>query len=102
MNVGNSATQQEITTFSDEKSTWDYSVMSQPDATFSTAETGQDGLENFFSRPLKIREYEWGTGTLLYQNFNPWSLYFQNPRVMNRIVNYNNLRCKLCVKVIKW
>jgi hypothetical protein len=55
-------------------------------------------LENFFSRPIKVQSYSWGTGTNLFEKFNPWQDYFENPRVINRIVNYNLLRCKLHVK----
>ena len=100
MNVGDSTTKSEITTFSDQNPSWDYSVISQPDPTFSTTETGEDILQNFFSRPLKIREFEWGTGTTLFEKFNPWDLYFSNARVANRISNFTNLRCKLCMKII--
>lgn len=91
MNVGDSTTKSEITTFSDQNPSWDYSVISQPDPTFSTTETGEDILQNFFSRPLKIREFEWGTGTTLFEKFNPWDLYFSNARVANRISNFTNL-----------
>lgn len=99
MNVGGSD-QSQITNFRDEMPAWKYAVPSEPDPTFSTTETGDDLLGNFFSRPLKIEEFEWGTGTTLFEKFNPWSLYFDNPRVANRIANFNNLRCKLCVKIV--
>jgi hypothetical protein len=57
-------------------------------------------LDNFFSRPIKIHEVEWGTGTSLYSVINPWSLYFENPRVSNRIANFNLMRAKLHVKIV--
>lgn len=63
-----------------------------------TADTTDDHLENFFSRPIKTQSYSWGTGTNLFETFNPWQDYFENPRVINRITNYNLLRCKLHVK----
>jgi hypothetical protein len=66
--------------------------------------TGQDSsdadLGNFFSRPIKIEEIEWGTGTTLFQSIDPWAEYFNNPRVANRIANYNLLRCDLKIKVV--
>lgn len=71
-----------------------------PDPTYEITDRDDSGLENFFSRPIKINEFEWGVGTTLYEKFNPWSLYFNNSRVVNRISNYNNLRAKLCVKVL--
>jgi hypothetical protein len=57
-------------------------------------------LGDFFSRPQKILELEWGTGTTLTDQFNPWQLYFNNPRVRNRIANYKLMRCNLRLKVI--
>lgn len=57
-------------------------------------------LDNFFSRPIKIHEEEWGTGTTLGFDIDPWALYFNNPRVINRIANYNLLRAKLNIKVV--
>lgn len=57
-------------------------------------------LDEFFSRPLRIASYDWGSGTTLSQRLNPWNLYFSNPRVINRIANYKLLQAKLHVKVL--
>ncbi|QIN96626.1 MAG: hypothetical protein 2 [Marnaviridae sp.] len=72
------------------------------DETYSQADGGDDSLQNFFSRPIKTQSYSWGTGdaTPLFETFNPWTDFFENPRVINRITNFNLLRCKLCVKFI--
>lgn len=56
-------------------------------------------LEEFFSRPLRIQSYDWPVGGLLFEKFNPWRDYFENPRVINRIANYKLMRAKLHVKV---
>jgi hypothetical protein len=56
-------------------------------------------LDEFFSRPIKIASYDWAVGSSIHQRFNPWSLYFENPRVINRISNYKLMRSKLHVKV---
>lgn len=71
-----------------------------PDPTFNTADTNDSSLENFFSRPVKIRSYDWGTGTNLFETFNPWQDFWENPRVINRITNYNLLRCKMKVRFV--
>jgi hypothetical protein len=56
-------------------------------------------LDEFFKRPIKIASYDWAVGGAgLNQSFNPWSLYFENPRVINRISNYKLMRSKLHVK----
>lgn len=56
-------------------------------------------LDEFFKRPIKIASYDWAVGGGgLHQQFNPWSLYFENPRVINRISNYKLMRSKLHIK----
>jgi hypothetical protein len=57
-------------------------------------------LEDFFSRPIRIKTYDWGVGTNLFDRFDPWSLFFNDQRVVNRIANYKLMRAKLCVKFV--
>lgn len=86
--------------FNDQTPQWDYVVDSMPDSTFSVADTDDATLSNFFSRPIKIQSFSWGTGTNLYEAFNPWQDFFENERVINRITNFNLLRCKLKVRIM--
>jgi hypothetical protein len=78
--------------FSDKTQQWDYIVNSNPDSTFATADASDATLENFFKRPIKTRSYTWNQGDILFENFNPWTDFFENPRVINRITNFNILR----------
>lgn len=57
-------------------------------------------LDAFFSRPIRIDTFLWTVNDSIFRNINPWMLFFQNPRVINRITNYRLLRCKLHVKFI--
>lgn len=100
INEANSVTKTQILSFSDQNPGWDYHVPASPDATFGQADTNDDSLQNFFSRPIKVASYDWGTGVNLFQTFNPWKAFWENPRIINRITNYNLLRCKLCVKFV--
>jgi hypothetical protein len=93
-------TKSEMVTFKDQSPAYSYTVPSNPDATFDVAHNDDADLQNFFSRPVRIWKGEWGTGTTLDETIDPWSLFFDNKRVENRIANYNLLRCKLHVKVI--
>lgn len=86
--------------FSDQTPQWDYTVDSMPDPTFNIADTDDASLGNFFSRPVKIQSYTWATGMNLSEMFNPWQDFFENPRVLNRITNFNLLRCKLKVRIV--
>jgi len=57
-------------------------------------------LDEFFSRPVKIAEYSWSPSIQLNDELDPWSLFFDNPRVANRIANYKLLRANLKVKAV--
>lgn len=86
--------------FNDQHEPYLYDVDGTSDPTRSVTDMNDASLENFFSRPLKIGSFNWATSTSFYQAFDPWSLYFNNPRVINRISNYNLMRCKLHVKFV--
>jgi hypothetical protein len=92
--------QHENVHFSDQTPQWDYTVDSMPDPTFYIADTNDASLENFFSRPVKTRSYSWAIGSDLSESFSPWKDFFENPRVLNRITNFNLLRCKLKVRIV--
>lgn len=78
-----------------------YTVGSEYDPVRDHALADDATLDNFFSRPLKLKELQWNVGSpLLEPEFNPWSLYFENKRVINRINNYKLLRCKLHLKFV--
>lgn len=56
-------------------------------------------LSSFFERPIKLISYEWvPMGPALHQALNPWTRFFENPRIINRLANYKNLQAKLHVK----
>jgi hypothetical protein len=70
------------------------------DATANVCDNSDSDLSNFFSRPIKVKTYDWAVGGSVFQKFNPWKEFFENPRVINRIANYNLLRAKLKVKIL--
>ena len=87
--------------FKDQNTAYTYEVGSSPDATYKTAENDDADLGNFFGRPVKIADFAWSTSIPdFYENFDPWDRFFRNPRVVNRISNFNNLRCKLHVRFL--
>lgn len=56
-------------------------------------------LNDFFKRPIKIASYTWAVNTNIFETLNPWQLFFENKRVINRLTNYKNLRADLHVKI---
>lgn len=70
------------------------------DQTRRIADGDDTDLQNFFERPIKIAEYEWSTSVKFFQDLDPWSLYCEDTRVINRLANYNLLKANLCVKIL--
>lgn len=91
---------QENLAFTSATPTYMRDVTTSYDKTRTEQDTYDVSLQNFFSRPIKIFETGWGVGTSLYSAIDPWSLYFNNTRVVNRISNYKLLRCKLHIKIV--
>lgn len=91
---------QENVKFSDQIDPYLYSIESVIDPTRKLQDSSDATLQNFFSRPIKIATQEWGVNSNLSFDINPWSLYFGNPRVTNRLSNYNIMRAKLHVKIV--
>lgn len=65
----------------------------------TSMEDSSVSLNDFFARPIKIATYTWDINNSIFQAFNPWQLFFENPRVINRITNYKNLKAELHVKI---
>jgi hypothetical protein len=94
--VSHEATEQ-VTTFMDGNPSWKYEVPTSLDATMSTVDETNESLEQFFSRPIRIFTFNWAVGTSIFDSFDPWTLFWENKRNINRINNYNLLRCRMHV-----
>jgi hypothetical protein len=70
------------------------------DITRKTQDDDTAPLGDFLSRPVRIAQFDWGTGTAVNETFNPWTLFFENKRVINRIANFNLLRAKLHMRFL--
>jgi hypothetical protein len=86
--------------FSERMDPYMYDVTATMDPTRSLQDSNDVALENFFSRPIKIAEEDWTTLASLDFDIDPWSLYFENPRVSNRLTNFNLLKANLKVKIV--
>lgn len=79
---------------------WTMTIPSEPDSTFAVSNPSDLSVADFCSRPILVKHIEWIPGTTLLEYINPWTLFFENKRVINRISNYRALRCKLCVRFL--
>lgn len=58
-------------------------------------------LNNFFSRPTRIRTYSIPQGeSYNIRQFYPWADYFMNPQIKKKLDNYAYIRCNLKLKFV--
>lgn len=93
-------TQSQNVKFMDHANFYEVDPSGDMDDTFKLLDSDELPLNEFFKRPLRISGFLWGPGTPVANVFNPWSAYFNNPRVVNRISNYKLMRAKLHVKFL--
>lgn len=97
--VNNNATiKTQIVQFADGDDPYVVSMPSEQEATRTGQDSSDDNLGSFLSRPVKIHEETWTTGTDVATTFDPWSLFFSQNSVAARINNYHLMRCKLHLK----
>lgn len=93
------ATRSQNVMFADTHPGYVTNVEGEIDSIRNAAFVGDATLDEFFSRPLRIVSREWGVNSTLYWKFNPWTIYWENLRVINRISNYKLLTARLHLKV---
>ena len=86
--------------FSAQVDPYAYEVDSTMDSTRTMQDSDSVTLEHFFARPIKIAEERWSTSLNSNFEIDPWSLFFNNPRITNRLNNFNLLKANLRVKVV--
>lgn len=57
-------------------------------------------LSSWFSRPVKIFEQDWPVGVSYFARINPWQLFWENARNIEKISNYHLLKCKMHIKLM--
>lgn len=83
--------------FKDQQKSWSSGVPTDRDPTFSATDTS-DQIKDFLERPVRIDTQLWAYESELEYEFNPWTAFFEDARVINRLVNFRNLRGELGVK----
>lgn len=78
----------------------EYIVKSGADVTRTGRYSDDVGMSEFLSRPIKIDTRDWVVGANTHHTFDPWTLFFTNKRIVNRLNNYNLLRATLKVKFV--
>lgn len=91
----------QIVTFSESDPGHHSFVESAPDPSFWGSVPSDDSLASFLARPVQIQQYTITPGSAFtIPIFNPWGLFFADKRVVNRINNFRQIRCKLHLRVL--
>lgn len=78
-------------------------IDSQMDDVRSSCLKNDLNLNDFFSRPVLIEQFNWDVNApagLLGSSINPWSAFINNKRVLNRVSNFKLMQCKLHVRFL--
>jgi len=98
--TGTLTTTSENVEFMDNNPAYNVNVSSSDDPTRGIADMADTDLGQFLSRPILIKEYTWAPSVTFFETFDPWSLYLNQARNINRIANFNLFRSKLCVRFL--
>jgi hypothetical protein len=74
-------------------------VKSERDVTYGQATQTSSELQDFLKRPIKLQRYDWALGTAFDQTILPWSEFFGNARVQEKLANFHLLTCNLVVRI---
>ena len=97
---GAATTAEEITAFVDQDAGWTTKIGAGYDATMDLSSNNDSELGSFLSRPTRIAEFQWGVALPLFEQFDPWSLFLNDPRVAEKIANFELYRSQLHVKIV--
>lgn len=90
----------QITNFEEQDAGWTTAIGSGMDSTMNLGSTNDASLGSFLGRPTRIKEYQWSVDQPFFERFNPWELFLNDPRVAEKIANFELYRSKLHVKMV--
>lgn len=93
-------TTEQVVAFRDEDAGWTTEIAQSYESTMDLGRAADAELGDFLSRPVKAQSVLWNVGELEYYKFNPWQAFLENPRVQEKIANYELLRCNMHMKML--
>lgn len=100
--VSSLISEDETLVFRDGTEQWETSIRTHIDSTRLVGMDSSLTLQQFFARPIKVASYIWDPASVtpFFQTLNPWTLFFEDPNVINRMNNYQLLQATLKVKFV--
>jgi hypothetical protein len=86
--------------FTDENESYSVVLETTTDSLRTSRSLKDAEFKDFFSRPIKLFDYDWSTSTTLTGNFEPWTAFLSNKRVVNRLNNFYLMRGKMHLKFV--
>lgn len=78
----------------DVNSSWSTSATGSLEPTYNSA-SSTEMIQDVAMRPILIYSFAWDVSREVAETFDPWTLFFTNKRVINRIANFKLLRTNL-------
>lgn len=92
----------ETLTFRDGTPQWTTGIPSGYESTRRQGMEMDPSLQDFFKRPVELALPDWVPGSVTPYQFaiSPWTTFWNNKRVINRITGFKLLQCTLKVKIL--
>lgn len=91
---------EQITNFEEQDAGWTTKIGAGSDATMNLSSTSDASLGAFLGRPTRIAQLPWTVNQPTFVRIKPWELFLNDPRVAEKIANFELYRSKLHVKIV--
>lgn len=99
--AGDSQLHANIVNFDDQNAGYEAGLISARDDTYYCADMDMYDPGKFFSRPVRIATFSWTVGTAFPgSRLQVFDLFWKNKHVINRLNNFRNMKCDMCVKIV--
>lgn len=87
-------------TFHDNTAAERIEIPGDMDPTYQLGRMDPVSLGQFLARPVKIYTTTWGVGSKIFETFDPYALFFDDPSVIEKYNHYAYMRAKLVIKCV--
>jgi len=93
--------QANIVSFTDHDAGYEAGLISARDDSYYVSDDSEFNVSKFFARPVRIGTFPWTVNTAFVgQQMFPFELFWKNKHNANRLNNYRNMKCDMCVKIV--
>lgn len=99
--AADSNVQANIVDFTDHDAGYEAGLISARDNSYYVSDDSVYDVAKFFARPVRIGSFPWTVNTpFVGQQIFPFELFWKNKHNANKLNNYRNMKCDMCVKIV--